>query len=182
MIQGEIVQNIKKYKPKFIGPFTLRQFICIAISAVFVLGIYFSLKWLLETEALLMVCVLAAMPFVACGWIEPYGVPLEKFALSLIRSKILTPQNRKYKANQNQSDIGDVFYFGTDDIIPEEENLESSDVDSSGAGETGTRTEAALSGKEKKKAQKAARKKQKEEEIQLARDIKALGPDYRPYS
>ena len=181
MIQGEIIQNIKKYEPKFIGPFTIRQFVCVVISAVFVLGIYFSLKWLLVTEALLTVCVLIAMPFIACGWIAPYGVPLEKFVISLIKSKMLVPLNRKYKTNPKQSDIGDVFRFETDDVIPEEENIESSDIDSSGAGEAGIQTKTVLSKKEKKKVEKAAIKKQKAEEVQLAKDIKALGPGYKPY-
>lgn len=189
MIRGEIIQDIKKYEPKFIGPFTIRQFVCVAISGVFVLGIYFGLKWLFTTDALVIICIVAAMPFVACGWIAPYGIPLEKFVFSLIKTKLVLPSKRKYKTNAKVSDIGDVFFFDEEKSGEDADDIETADIESSGTAtdtdkdskENSKKTSKELK-KEEKKLQQQNKKADKEKKLQIEKAIKELGSDYKPYN
>lgn len=185
MIRGEIIQDIKKYEPKFIGPFTIRQFVCVLISGIFVLSIYFGFKWLFTTDALVVICIIVAMPFVACGWIAPYGIPLEKFLFSLIKTKLILPSKRKYKTSAKASDIGDVFFFDEAEADENVDDIELAGIESSGT-VTDTNKDSSKTSKELKKEKKELewqnKKADKEKKRQIETAIKELGNDYKPYN
>lgn len=185
MIRGEIIQDIKKYEPKFIGPFTIRQFVCVLISGIFVLGIYFGFKWLFTTDALVVICIIIAMPFVACGWIAPYGIPLEKFLFSLIKTKLILPSKRKYKTDAKTSDIGDIFFFDEAETNENVDDIELADIESSGTvtdtGKEPNKISKELR-KEKKELDRQNKKADREKKRQVETAIKELGSDYKPYN
>lgn len=99
MIEREILKDIKEYKPKFIGPLTFRQFVCLAIAAAIGFAVFTVLYFPLNLR--IEICIFGAgiftVPALLCGWVEPYDVPFEKFALKFLKTNILTPKTRPYK-------------------------------------------------------------------------------------
>ena len=96
LIEVEMSKDIREYKPKIIGPFTSRQTVCILISLSFVIPILFFVHGI-SLEIRMLIAAFLAFPVMACGWCEPYGIPLEKFVWLVIKTMLFTPTVRKYK-------------------------------------------------------------------------------------
>lgn len=97
MVEREVLKDIKEYKPRFIGPLSLRNFVCGGIGVVCglsVAAITYALGFIIP------VCMLtggiACVPGFVCGWFEPYGVPFEKFIVSFFQLSFIAPKKRKY--------------------------------------------------------------------------------------
>lgn len=98
MIEREILQDIRKYKTKIVGSFTLRQLICLIISAAICIPTYFAMsKYFKKEFIILVIIVLCAFPML-CGFKEMYDVPFEKFTKIMLETRILAPTIRKYEA------------------------------------------------------------------------------------
>lgn len=96
-IEVPITKEITEYEPNLIGPFTFRQCICIAFCAP---SCYFIIKYLspyITTSVAMYFCFLPAAVAYLFGWAKPYGMRIEKFIKSVFVTRILAPQNRKYK-------------------------------------------------------------------------------------
>lgn len=79
-----VPKNIKKYKPKLFWGFTSRQIIAI-IAAI--ISIVISLNLIgdsVSTEIKVYVSALPAIIPMLIGFVEPYGIPLEKFTPEVI--------------------------------------------------------------------------------------------------
>lgn len=96
MIEREILKDIKDYKPKFIGPLTLRQTVCSGLAIITGVPVALLTGQIFINEIAIVVGGLVGTPFLLCIF-EPYGIPFEKFAKQYIRMNILTPKNRKYQ-------------------------------------------------------------------------------------
>lgn len=99
MVKREVLKDIKAYKPKFIGPFTLRQFICCFIGVLIIVPVFLFLNKIFVPEVCIIGAGLAGMFPIACGFINIYNVPLEKFFKKKIRVWLFAPKNRVYKTN-----------------------------------------------------------------------------------
>ncbi len=99
MIEREIVKDIKSYEPKFIGPFSLRQTVCVALGAAASFPVFFLLNKIFITEFSLLVASVIIAPFLICGWYKPYDIPFEKFVYRYLKTTLMTPSKRKYKTN-----------------------------------------------------------------------------------
>lgn len=99
MIEREIPKDIKGYEPKFIGPLTFRQTVCMGLAAAVSVPTGLLLGQIFINEIAITVAGALAIPFVACGFKKVYGIPLEKFAMMYLRTQILVPKNRKYQTN-----------------------------------------------------------------------------------
>lgn len=95
MIEVEMSEDIRKYEPKAVGPFTLRQLICFGIAAIIAIpiAILLPLRW---DNKLLVACIIV-VPIALCGYIKMDGMPFEVLVLRLVYMYILTPGKRKYK-------------------------------------------------------------------------------------
>ena len=96
-IEVPITKEISDYEPKLVGPFTLRQCLCLALCAVFC---YFVLRYLspyLTRTISMFFCFVPASIAYLVGWSKPYGMKIEKFLGSVFVTRFLAPQNRKYK-------------------------------------------------------------------------------------
>ena len=118
-IEREVVRDIKKYDPKFIGPFSFRQFFCLALGATASFGVSYVLYSFnfIETFIAFMIAAVYA-PFILVGFARPYDLPFEKFFISFVKDSFLTPTNRKYETK----------ITGLDEAIKEvnKENAEAS--------------------------------------------------------
>lgn len=102
-IERKINKDIANYKAKLIGPFTLRQIICL-IPAI---GIAALCLWGLKdvipsTEARIYIMIPLMLPFILFGWVKIYNQPLEKFLKSALVSMVLSPAKRKYKTKRDE--------------------------------------------------------------------------------
>lgn len=97
MIEREVLKDINSYKPKFIGPFTLRNITCIAIAAAIGIPLFLILNIWFITPFCLVVAAIGAAPALLCGFYSPYNEPLEKFFINYIKQMLLVPRNRKYE-------------------------------------------------------------------------------------
>lgn len=99
MIERPIPKDIKEYEPKFIGPLTLRNTVCIGLGALVSIPIGIMLSKVFVNEIAILVAGIICVPFIACGFKKIYGIPFEKFALMYIRTQLLVPKNRKYEVH-----------------------------------------------------------------------------------
>ena len=97
MIEIEMSKDIRDYEPRVVGMFTVRQIVCLCISAAYAIPIFMLLGWLglgMTTQA--TVAILMAAPGIACGYVKMHGMPLEKFFVSCVLRQLLFPAKRKY--------------------------------------------------------------------------------------
>ena len=88
--------DIRKYTPKFFGPFSKRQ--CIAVGVAIGLAVPVFLLtdgWVIDYRIIAMIS--AAMPAIVCGFIKFGRMPMEIFFMRYAYSNFLTPRKRKYK-------------------------------------------------------------------------------------
>ena len=97
MIEVEIPKDINGYKPKFIGPLTLRNTVSIIITAITAVPIGFLLGQVFVNEIALTIAMIIGAPILFCGFKDIYGMPAEKFILMYLKTQVFTPKDRKYK-------------------------------------------------------------------------------------
>lgn len=105
MIEIQINKDVGSYEAKFVGPFTMRQTICVAIAAPICWAIYKFMSPLVSGDvAGFMIAIPAGIAWLF-GWTKPYGMRPEKFIRSIFINMVLAPANRKYKTNNSYIDI-----------------------------------------------------------------------------
>ena len=105
MIELKITKEIGDYEPKFIGPFTLRQSICIAVGAPICYFIYKTLSPIMTADVAGFFCAIPGGIAALFGWVKPYGMKTEKFIQSVFVNMFLAPTNRRYKT-ENYHEFG----------------------------------------------------------------------------
>lgn len=96
-IEREILQDITKYKARLIGPLTARQTVCVVITGAICIPAYMIMKNYFVMDFIFPVLLgLAALPM-ACGFVAPYDMPLEKFLYYFVQTSIISPPIRRYK-------------------------------------------------------------------------------------
>lgn len=105
MIEIKITKEIGNYEPKFLGPFTLRQSICICIGAPICYGIYQVLSPIMTPDLAGFFCAIPGGIAALFGWVKPYGMKTEKFIQSVFVNMVLAPTNRRYKT-ENYHEAG----------------------------------------------------------------------------
>ena len=97
MIEVQVTKEITDYEPKLIGPFTVRQTLCLAIALPFCFVILRYLSpYLTRDVALFFVCIPAAFAW-AFGWCKPYGMKMEQFLRAVYVTRFLAPIHRRYR-------------------------------------------------------------------------------------
>lgn len=97
MIEIQVTKEITDFEPKLIGPFTVRQTICLALGLpiCYVVIRYLS-PYLTRDVALFFCCIPAAFAW-AFGWYKPYGMKMEQFLRAVYVTRFLAPIHRRYK-------------------------------------------------------------------------------------
>lgn len=96
MLKVPINPDVKEYSPKVVYGLDGRQFKCMAIALF--LG-YLFVKYVTCFEIInrITIAFILVLPVLACGWIFPYGMPLERFLLHIAVHYIMTPRKRLYR-------------------------------------------------------------------------------------
>lgn len=122
-IEIKIPKEINKYEAKFIGPFTMRQSVCLFIALPACVLFYNLLKPYAPVDVVGFVCLVPASIAYLFGWFKPYGMKFEKFIQSVFISSFIAPSKRKY-CTEN-------FYANIAEEIRKEEKL-AEETDSKG--------------------------------------------------
>lgn len=97
MIEIHINKDVGSYDAKFIGPFTMRQTVCIVIAAPICWFIYKITSPVVSGDVAGFFMAIPAAIAWMFGWLRPYGMRTEKFVQSVFITMMLAPANRKYK-------------------------------------------------------------------------------------
>ena len=91
-------KEIRNYTEAIFFGLSLRQFFFSVIACGFSVFLYFMLKSYLSLETLSWLCILAASPFAAMGFIRYHGMSAEQIAWAWIKSEIIMPKKVCYKS------------------------------------------------------------------------------------
>lgn len=110
-------RDIRDYKTKDIGPFTLGQAVAVAIAAILVYGVWYLEKYLFGFEEVsdmqIISSIIVAIPPLLFGFYRPFGcMSFKNYLLTVIVENIINPKVRKY---------GQSYEF--DEIEPDETDL-----------------------------------------------------------
>ena len=98
MIEVKVPKEIRSYKEKLFFGINLRQTICAVLAIGINVPIYIYLRPFIGDDIAAWIIILIAAPFFFIGFFQYNGMPFEQFALCIVRFQLLTPQKRKYKA------------------------------------------------------------------------------------
>lgn len=88
----KINREIRNYTEAMFFGLSLRQFVFSVLACGVAVGVYFLLKPYVGTETVSWMCILAAAPFAALGFIKYNGMTAEKFVWAWIKSEFLMPK------------------------------------------------------------------------------------------
>lgn len=99
MIDGKMPKDIRVYKTKIIGPLTGRQILLVLLLLIIDLILYRYVvgPLSLPREAVIYGLILIDIPIAAFGWIEPQGMPLERYLKDVLIRYLMVPTCRKAK-------------------------------------------------------------------------------------
>ena len=121
----KINQEILEYEETIFWGLTLRQFLFSAIAVIVAVTVYFGLKRFIGAETVSWVCVLAAFPFAALGFIKYHGLHAEQFAVIVIR-QLATPKQLDFEPVDPEE-----FLWDPDDENTEEANVFDQNIENS---------------------------------------------------
>lgn len=96
-MQIPINKDIRRYQEEIFMGLTLRQLICSGIAIGLAVLIYLWAKPLSGQETASWLCILAAAPIAAAGFLSYDGLPFEKFVIIVLESTILYSGWRVWK-------------------------------------------------------------------------------------
>ncbi len=103
--------DVRDYKEEIYFGMTMRQLFFTGLAGAAALGVYFLCHRRMSMEMVSWLCVAAAVPFGALGFVKWHGLPFEQIVPMLIRSRLVLgrpvffrPDNplRKIIHNNNQ--------------------------------------------------------------------------------
>ena len=97
MIEIRITKEIGNFEPKFLGPFTMRQIVCLGIGLPICYFIYQTTAPYLPSDFAGFLCAIPAGIAALFGWCKPYGMKTEKFIKSIAVNILMAPTHRRYK-------------------------------------------------------------------------------------
>lgn len=101
MIEVKVPKEIRKYKEKILGGFSLRQLFFLIITGSIVIPIYLYLKNYLGDDITGYVIMIIAVPLLLAGFYEKDGLTFEKYIGYFIRFNFFEGQKRKYIVENN---------------------------------------------------------------------------------
>ena len=96
MVEYNIEQGIGSYQPKFIGPLTFRQTVCLCLGMPVCWAMYRHLTPYLSRDMTGFLVSVPAFLCAAIGWCRPNGMKTEQYLKALIFCRILYPKHLRY--------------------------------------------------------------------------------------
>lgn len=96
MIEVKIPKEIRKYKEKIIGGFSIRQLLAFLVTGAIVSPIYIYLRKYIGDDITGYLIMIIAAPILLVGFYEKDGLPFEKYVIYFLNYTFLVSQKRKY--------------------------------------------------------------------------------------
>ncbi|MCR4693152.1 MAG: PrgI family protein [Firmicutes bacterium] len=93
-----INKEIKDYHESLFFGLSTRQFICSVGAIGVAVGVYFSLKDVLDKETVSWLCIVCAAPLAAAGFFGYNGMNFEQFVMAYIYSEFICSGVRKFES------------------------------------------------------------------------------------
>ena len=94
-----INKDIREYTEGVFFGLNLRQLICSGLAVASAVGVYFYTRKTVSQEVITYLCIAAAAPFAAIGFIKYNGMPLEKIIVAWVKDNFLVPRRLTVKSN-----------------------------------------------------------------------------------
>ena len=107
MIIMPVPKDIRKFEPKFLGPFSKRQTFAVVPAGLIAGMLFFSLVNVISQEILIGLIGVIDIPILACGFLDMYGMPLYVYAKEVAINKILAPRYRPYATENTFAKYGE---------------------------------------------------------------------------
>ena len=104
-MEVKINREIRNYTEAMFFGLSLRQFIFSVLACGVAVGVYFLLKPHFGTETVSWMCILAAAPFAALGFIKYNGMTAEKFVWAWIKSEFLLPKKLVFRSTNTYFEL-----------------------------------------------------------------------------
>lgn len=104
-MEVKINREIRNYTESMFFGLTLRQFIFSVLACTVAVGVYFLLGPYVGTETVSWMCILAAAPFAALGFIKYNGMTAEKFVWAWIKSEFLMPKKLVFRSTNTYFEL-----------------------------------------------------------------------------
>ena len=96
MIETRIPADIRQYKTKVLGPFSIRAVVLIAIAAVVDLAIYFLIVKPTGSDMSLFLPIIIPIDLIILIFLKKVdGMPMEKYLTKVVYKAIIWPSKRK---------------------------------------------------------------------------------------
>lgn len=96
MIIMPVPKDIRKFEPKFLGPFSKRQSMAVIPAGIVAIVMYTGLQNIINSDSLMGLIAAVDIPIVMCGFLDMYGMPLPTYAKEVVINKLLAPKYRPY--------------------------------------------------------------------------------------
>lgn len=94
-----INKDIREYTEGVFFGLNLRQLICSGLAVASAVAIYFYARKTVSQEVITYLCIAAAAPFAAIGFIKYNGMPMEKIFVAWMKDNFLVPRRLTIKSN-----------------------------------------------------------------------------------
>ena len=94
-----INKDIREYTEGVFFGLNIRQLICSGCAIATAVAIYFSMREKISQDAITYLCIAAALPFAAVGFIKYNGMPMEKIFVAWMKDNFICPRRLNAKAN-----------------------------------------------------------------------------------
>lgn len=101
MIERRIPKDITKYESSQVLGLTTRQliFTAPALALGFLSYYLICVKWGMDINVMIPVCLMVMLPFIIFGWVKPYGMRMEQYIGKALKNIFSDEPHRKYKEN-----------------------------------------------------------------------------------
>ena len=94
-----INKDIREYTEGVFFGLNIRQLICSGLAVASAVAIYFYARKTVSQEVITYLCIAAAAPFAAIGFIKYNGMPMEKIFVAWMKDNFLVPRRLTVKSN-----------------------------------------------------------------------------------
>ena len=94
-----INKDIREYTEGVFFGLNLRQLICSGLAVASAVVVYFGTRNIVSKDVITYLCIAAAVPFAAIGFIKYNGMPFEQIIVAWFKDTFLIPRRLTLKSN-----------------------------------------------------------------------------------
>ena len=98
-MEVKINREIRDYTESMFFGLSMRQFFFSVAAIGMAVILYFVLKPIVGLETVSWLCIIAAAPFAAMGFVKYHGMSAEQFIWVWLRSELIEPRELKFEAS-----------------------------------------------------------------------------------